>query len=267
MPYLKLISQACAALIVLVIDDSASMDEHLHGTQDAKFRWVARYIGIIFKLLLSRSTANSGGVVSVKPRYHVCVITYGSSPRIWGPGRMNIEQTITKFTADGSTLDLGGNLGGTDARAAMEMAYDQLSAAVQEDQFRNSFPPMLFHLTDGESQTDAEPVVDRIKQLSTTDGQVLVVNGYIGTQTSLAYNGPEDFPGYVDIAEAGPGQDNERLFRMSSETPDSVHRNLVDSGTFPTLRTGTRLFYDIRTREMLKQVIQVVGSGESCPAR
>jgi hypothetical protein len=96
--------------------------------------------------------------------------------------------------------------------------------------------------------------------LSATDGNVLMLNAYIGTQTSLSYTGPEDFPGYIAEEEAGPSEDNLRLFRMSSPMPESIRRNLVDDGIFPAVREGARLFFDVRTREMLKHAIQAVGS-------
>ena len=43
--------------------------------------------------------------------------------------------------------------------------------------------------------------------------------------------------------------------------------NLIDDGVFPQLRAGARLFFDVRTKEMLKHVIQVVGSLGSRAAR
>ena len=89
---------------------------------------------------------------------------------------------------------------------------------------------------------------------------MLVVNAYIGTQTSLNYQGPEDFPGYLDVSEAGPGNDNIRLFEMSSVAPDCIVDNLKAEGIFPEFRSGARLFFDVRTKEMLKHVIQVIGS-------
>jgi len=35
---------------------------------------------------------------------------------------------------------------------------------------------------------------------------------------------------------------------------------LLNDGIFPQLREGARLFFDVKTKEMLKHVIQVVGS-------
>jgi len=110
------------------------------------------------------------------------------------------------------------------------------------------------------SHTDASAVAEQIKQLTTNDGNVLIVNAFIGTQTNLSYKGPEDFPGYTTEQEAGSSEDNIRLFNMSSVMPETIFRNLVDDGIFPNLRPDARLFFDVRTKEMLKHVIQVVGS-------
>ena len=267
MPYQQRISRQKPGAIVLVIDDSGSMSDKLPGTSDAKFQWNERYIGIILKELLARSTEVKADGVVVKPRYYLYVVAYGSTPHVWGNGEMDIEAAVEQFTKTGNSLGLGGRLGGTDAAAALQDAHSYLRSAVAGARFQDSFPPMVFHLTDGMSQTDAQPIVNQVKQLATADGNALVVNAFISTHTSLAYKGPEDFPGYVDAAEAGPDSDNIRLFNMSSEAPECMRQNLIADGVFPQLRPGARLFFDVRTREMLKNVIQVVGSIGSRMAR
>ena len=263
MAYERKVSRKYPGLIVLLLDDSGSEKDKLEGTADPKFRWVERYTGIILKQLLDRSTDVKGDGVVIKPRYYLYVVEYGSSPQVWGDGEMDIEAVVERYTEAGKSLGLGGRLGGTDAAAAMQTVYTYLQSAVANERFRDSFPPMVFHLTDGLSHTDAQPEVDKIKQLATSDGNVLVVNAFIGTQTSLAYNGPEDFPGYVDASEAGPSPDNIRLFNMSSEAPECIRQNLIEDGVFPRFSSNSRLFFDVRTREMLKHVIQVIGSMES----
>lgn len=260
MAYEKKISRAEPGMIALVLDDSGSHAENLPGTTDKKFKWVALYFGIILKLLLSRSTEVKGNTAVVKPRYYVHTILYGGSPQLWGSPGMDIQAVVEKYTQEGKSLGLGGRLGGTDANAALQDAYNHLQQVVTQEQFQNSFPPMVFHMTDGESWTDASAVAEQIKQLRTSDGNVLMVNAYIGTQTSLNYKGPDDFPGYIDAGEAGPRDDNIRMFEMSSEMPDCIRLNLIEDGIFPNLREGARLFFDVRTKEMLKNVIQVVGS-------
>jgi len=260
MSYEKQISQQYPGLIVLILDDSVSMSDNMPGTSNPKYEWVERYTGIIFDELLKRSSELRGDDVVIKPRYNLHVIKYGSTTQLWKEPHMDIETTIRHFTDSGNSLGLSGNLGGTDAKKAFQEAYDFLKRELSGEKYKDSFPPMVFHLTDGESQTDATQIAEKIKQLSTNDGNVLVVNAYIGTQTSLNYQDPDDFPGYLDVSEAGPGSDNIRLFEMSSRAPQCIENNLKAQDTFAQFRTGARLFFDVRTKEMLKNVIQVIGS-------
>lgn len=267
MSYEQKISRTKPGLIVLVLDDSGSMSDKLAGTSDQRYKWVERYFNIILNLLLSRSTEVKGDGSVIKPRYYVYVITYGTQPQVWAKGEMDIETAVKNFTQAGGSFKLGGRLGGTNAQQALTEAYNYLQKAVKDSKFSDSFPPMVFHLTDGESHTDASGIAQKIMQLSTSDGNALMVNAYIGTKTALNYQSPDDFPGYVDVSEAGRSQDNIRLFNMSSTVPDTIETNLKTEGIFPQLRPGGRLFFDVRTKEMLKHVIQVIGSMGSRMAR
>ena len=260
MAYEKKISRADPGLIANVIDDSFSMFDNLPGTSDPKYMWVERLYGNNLQELLARSTDLKGDIAVVKARYILFHVLYGSEPHIWGDGEMDIEATVKKYTQDGNSLALGGKLRGTNAKDAFKDVLSYLRQAVTNEKFKRSFPPMVWHLTDGMSATDATPIAKEIMQLSTEDGNVLVVNAFIGTKTNLNYNGPEDFPGYVDASEVGPREDNIRLFNMSSEAPACIRENLVGDGIFPNLREGARLFFDVRTKEMLKHAIQLVGS-------
>lgn len=271
--YSKKISRAEPGLIVMIIDDSGSMGQNLMSTTDTKATWVERYTGYILKELLARSTEESGGTVRIKPRYHIGTVLYGTSAVGW-PGEdedaanthvpliraVDIEAAIRAYAAGGNSLGLSGKLGGTDAAQAFERAYDLLSTELGGGRFTNSFPPMVFHLTDGESGSDALPVANKMRQLATTDGNVLIVNAFIGVSTQLAYHDHLDFPGYTTAAEAGPNSDSIRLFEMSSPIPDTIRENLITDGIFPSIRPDARLYFDVRTREMLRYVLQTVGS-------
>ena len=267
MAYEQGASRAKPVLTVLVLDDSASMSWRLAGTSDPKYAWVERYFGIILHTLLTRSTEAKGEQPVVKPRYYVYVIKYGSTVELWGSPEMDIQTAAEFFSNAGNSLGLGGHLSGTDTQGAFKEAYRCLQQALASDRFRDSFPPMVFHLTDGESQTNAQSEAQQIMDLSTNDGNVLVVNAYIGTQTSLNYKDPSDFPGYLEVSEAGPSEDNIRLFEMSSPAPACIEANLKADGIFPGFRAGSRLFFDVRTKEMLKNVIQVVSSIPASVAR
>jgi hypothetical protein len=260
-PYQKKAERAHPALIVMLLDDSASMSSPMIGTSDSRYHLVEQYSGVILKELLHRSTVVSGENHSVKSRYYVDVIKYGSEVEFWTGAEVDIGEAVKHFASAGGSFGLGGHLSGTDAARAFQAALGRLENALKRDIFRESFPPMVFHLTDGESATDAEPVAQQIMNLASTDGRVLIVNAFIGGDTSLNYTDNNDFPGYVSEEEVGTSPDNLRLFRMSSIMPDSIKQNLVGGGIFPAIREDARLFFDVRTKEMLKQVIQVVGSG------
>ena len=260
MPYAKKVSRALPGLIVLILDDSGSMGWDLPGTSDKRYVWVERYTQHILKELLARSTETQGDSVLVKPRYYLQAVIYGSDAKLWSPEILDIEKAIEKFSTDGNTFGLCGGLEGTHTAAAFELACDVVSQAVADPRFKNSFPPLVFHLTDGEAGSDPSPAAEALKELATEDGNVLLVNAYIGTQTALGYRQSTDFPGYVDEAEVGQNEDNLCLYRMSSVAPAPIVDNLVEDCIFPELRQGSRLFFDVRTKEMLKHVIQVVGS-------
>ena len=258
--YEKKISQAEPGLVLPIMDDSGSMDDNLPGTTDPKCQWVERLTGVTFHDLLARCNELHGEDMTIKIRYYLYTVIYGSDTEVWGGGIMNIQEAIEKYTSSGNSFGLGGKKGGTQTEAAFQEAYNALVQLVQDERFKNSFPPLVLHLSDAMAHTDASPIAEKIKQLSTSDGNVLVANAFIGTQTDLKYNGPEDFPGYVDVSDVGSNEDNIRMFNMSSVTPDAIRQNLISDGIFPNFREGARLFFDVRTKEMLKHVIQLVGS-------
>src|SRR5947209_1815574 len=120
--YNRRIEQARPGLIVMILDDSASMEDPIAGTSDQRYKWVERYTMYIFRELLARSTVMTGGMTAVKPRYFVYTLIYGTSSKTWPPGvtdAADIEQVFQAFThksEDGSEqryLGLRGAMGGT----------------------------------------------------------------------------------------------------------------------------------------------------------
>lgn len=263
MPYEKRVERAHPALIQMILDDSGSMQETMPGTSDTRYQWVERYAGTILTELLARSTTFAGNTPTVRPRYYLDVLKYGNTVVPWSENELDIGAAAKQFDAASGSFGLGGKLDGTDTASAFKAAYDRMQVMLNKEQYRNSFPPMIFHLTDGESQTDAEAIARQIATLSTADGNVLIVNGYIGTQTALSYTDHRDFAGYVAEAEVGSNPDNLRLFHMSSVVPDTIRQNLIEDAIFPSIRPDARLFFDVRTKDMLKHVLAVVGSSGS----
>ena len=86
---------------------------------------------------------------------------------------------------------------------------------------RESFPPMVFNISDGEP-TDATideliSVADRIKRTATTDGNTLLFNIHLGNDSSQR---PVTFPREYNFLSECPHQN--MLFRMSSILPEEL---------------------------------------------
>jgi hypothetical protein len=166
MSYERRVERAHPALITMILDDSGSMSTSLPGSGDTRYQWVERYAGVILKELLARCMEVAGDTPTVKPRYYLDVIKYGSSIQTWQTGsngdeELDIGQAAQMFSDKGS-LGLSASLGGTDTAAAFKFAQARIEKALKKDRFKDSFPPIVFHLTDGESHTDAEPIAQQI---------------------------------------------------------------------------------------------------------
>ena len=91
-------------------------------------------------------------------------------------------------------------------------------------QHRSSFPPVVLHLTDGES-TDGDPgnVAQAILNQSTADGKVLLFNCHVSSRHSFKVEYPND-------DSRLPDDFAKTLFRISSPLPEAFRRAASDTG-------------------------------------
>ena len=95
-----------------------------------------------------------------------------------------------------------------------------------------SFPPIVVHITDGESQDgDPVPYADAVKALATEDGNVLLFNCHLSMTTADPFMFPANDQGLPDALARV-------LFHMSSVLPDPFYRHGTMEG-FP-LQPGAR---------------------------
>jgi hypothetical protein len=112
--------------------------------------------------------------------------------------------------------------GGTPMCSALYKAYEMVSQWIGEHP--KSFPPVVIHITDGESQEgDPLPYADPLKDLATEDGNVLLFNCHL----SMMSSDPFLFPHTDEIL---PDKLAQVLFRMSSELPEKLFQSAVAEG-------------------------------------
>ncbi len=95
-----------------------------------------------------------------------------------------------------------------------------------------SFPPIVVHITDGESQDgDPIPYADAVKRLATEDGNVLLFNCHLSMTAADPFLFPAADQGLPDELARG-------LFHMSSVLPDPFVRHAVGEGL--AIQNGAR---------------------------
>lgn len=103
---------------------------------------------------------------------------------------------------------------GTPARTAFEFARPVVENWIASHP--ESFPPLVIHLTDGES-TDGPPVeaASALRDLATADGNTLIINCHISSNKA-------DGVLFPTSDEQLPDQFAKELYEMSSEMPDAL---------------------------------------------
>lgn len=97
-----------------------------------------------------------------------------------------------------------------------------------------SFPPVVIHITDGES-TDGDPseLADSLRQIHTEDGNLLLLNLHLSSRRAPTIHFPSN-------AETLPDDYSKRLFQMSSHLPDYMVNEARNSGY--SIEEGARGF-------------------------
>lgn len=241
MPYSAEISRTNPSCFLFVIDQSASMEDAFgtDGAQKAKADGVADAINRLLQDLVIKCAKSEG----VRDYYHVGVIGYGQNvgPAFSGdllgqdivpvskiaeaPARV---EERTKKVEDGAGglveqavkfpvwFDATAN-GGTPMCAAMTLAQDILENWIEEHP--KAFPPVVIHITDGES-TDGDPreAMQKIKNLQTKDGNVLLFNVH------LSDNPNADALSFPQGADELPDQFSQTLFEGASPLTPFMRR-------------------------------------------
>lgn len=232
MSYNAEISRKNPSSLIFLVDQSGSMEDVISGIKNRK---KADEVAIILNKCLMNLVINCSKGDDVRDYYHVGVIGYGEkvgsifAGELAGKGNLiplslmnnnpsRIEEKIVKVD-DGA----GGII---EQKTKFPVWFDSIAASgtpmceaifyaqtILEDwinQHPNSFPPIVINITDGES-TDGDPslAAEKLKQISTSDGNVLLFNAHVSSRKG-------DPITYPDSAQGLPDEYARTLFQMSS---------------------------------------------------
>jgi hypothetical protein len=253
MAYEAEISRQNPSCILFLLDQSGSMADRLSAESDrTKAQGLTTAINRLLYELVIRCTKDH--TEGVRNYYDVGVISYGSNvgPALGGAlmGRPLVTiRDVAENPADiedrrRQAMDDTGQIveevvkfpiwfkpvasGGTPMCEALNMARATIQEWVNNHQ--SSFPPIVINITDGES-TDGNPISNAraLKELSTTDGNVLLFNLHLSSRSSKTVLYPESV---ADISEELAST----LFEMSSLLPP----HLQDSARAEGFTIGSR---------------------------
>lgn len=252
MAYEREISRQHKALFVFLLDQSFSMEEPLGNSQNRKMDELATAINSLLQNLVIQCTRSEG----VRHYLDIGVIGYRTNddaePIIQSPLNeqlcdrdvVSIEDIATYSEIETRQQeyydDEIGDMqstevefpvwvkpyagGGTPMCWALHRAYEVVDDWVQQPDNKDSFPPIVIHITDGES-TDGDPVpyAEALTELETTDGNVLLFNCHLSMTKADSFLFP-------DSSELLPDDYARTLYNMSSVFPEKLYNMLQAEG-------------------------------------
>lgn len=252
-PYTQDIYTGLPAFFLILLNLSSSMNEPMAGSK--KTRKCDAMVDAV-NTLIGNMVIQTASVGGCRPWLEVAVLGYTTSgsnvhvprigscfqgelaTRLWHPmnvvqaNPLRLKDTVQKiFDSDANEmiempvqvpLWIEPKLGGA---APLCAALDYSRLIVKKwisDGHQNCFPPIVIHITDGEG-TDGNPVdaANRLKQLQTDDGNVLLFNFYLSTLPGATIQ----FPSQVNDL---PDHRAKRVFDLSSVIPEPMIQEARD---------------------------------------
>lgn len=235
MPYSAEISRKNPTCFLFLIDQSASMADPFPAEGGrTKAEGVADALNRLLQMLTLRCAKPE-----IRNYFHVGVLGYGArvGPALGGtlaerPLVLIRDAAENPLRVEDRTRKIPDGAGGivedtikfpvwfepvANGPTPMCLALDQARQIVTDfiSRVPGGFPPIVLNLTDGEpTDGDPEPAAQTVRDLATTDGNVLLFNLHISSQQASPVLYPQTDAGL-------PDEPARRLFRMSSVLPAS----------------------------------------------
>ena len=244
--YSKPITHLNRGAIVIAVDCSMSMQEQtfLNNISMSKIEAVAVVCNYLIDELLERATRHG----EVRNYYDIAVLGYSGDeiqsllPTTSTNNFVAIDQlsniapstrtyAFEQHTDDGRSADAYFNLrewikptahGKTPMFQALSVVYNMVEKWCAKPENRDSFPPIIFHITDGEcndaNDSDLINIAKSIRETSTNDGNTLLINIHLSPYNELP---SEIFPAEGRLSNQSPHYTT--LYQMSSTMPEQMN--------------------------------------------
>lgn len=248
-PYSEPATSLTPVLIIYLLDISGSMGSMLDNRTRIKI--VSDALEEIAYEMVARST--KGEVIS--PRYRLAILAYENQVH----DILNGIQTIEKFVEGG--IPEFQSRGQTDTAGAFRAAEELLKRELPNMQHCPA--PLICHMTDGHYTTDdPTPIAERIMQMGTADGNVLIENIFISD--SITKQPVTNIQTWLGI-EANDLTDNyaQILLNMSSKLPESYAAEMVEYGY--NLQAGKPMMFPGQSMDLIRMAFTVSGATAIVP--
>jgi uncharacterized protein YegL len=274
--YNRRLSRKHPGLIVILLDQSQSMEEIEASSGLRKADIVTRHVNLIIQRMIDFAPRDSH---SGNPRkyVYVCVIGYNDDAEIVLPTTdiAALDNNVPgKFREEIEEYDEFGNFvrtlieehkvwitprwsGNTDMGQAFQKAEQIITAwlnsppeFISQELGRQSprnecFPPVVINITDAKNNARYDPsqYAERVRALRTSDGNVLVCNCHITHRSGQSCIFPHDIA-QLRLLNLDQEQQElaERMFRMSSVIPATLLDTAQKIMGMDTINAGARCF-------------------------
>ena len=253
-PYDREISRDHPGLFVFLLDQSFSMTEPIGGNNPDNRKKMDQ-LALAINAWLQEMTIKVTRADGIRHYFDVAVIGYCTDPDanpiiespLGGTLAGNMKCSITEIGENPARIDSvtssffdedTGEIeevpedkpvwvepraqGGTPMCSALHKAYEIANEWIEEHM--ESFPPIVIHITDGESQEgDPIPYASPLKELETNWGNLLLFNCHLSMAEADSFMFPHS-------DEVLPDKEARVLFEMSSVMPEPIYKMAVAEG-------------------------------------
>jgi len=242
MPYEVLATSRTPALVIYLLDVSASMSQPLGNRR--RIDVVTDALAAALQAMVFRSTKGS----LLSPRYRVAMLAYSDHVYDLLDGIKTVDQVARLGTPELSPQRT------TDTARAFEQAEKLLRAELPR--LHDCPAPLVCHMTDGEyTGADPEPVASRIMQMQVPDGHVLVENIFVSDRIlAQPVSDPTQWPGVLRDTHL-QGSYAAKLRAMSSPVPESYRVMMLENNYH--LANGAMMLFPGTSPELVSMGFQM----------